>query len=55
MSDIEFRIFLDLLMRSDPWPISGGASQQIMEDFASKESAKRGFPTWTEAYHEFKP
>jgi hypothetical protein len=56
MNDIEFRTFLDLLVCSDPWPIiPAGQSREIMEELAFWESADRGFKSWIEAYHEFKP
>lgn len=53
MSDLEFKIFMDLLMCSDPWPMASG--QDEMEALANKEAVKRGFPDWVTATHLFKP
>jgi len=62
MTDREFRAFLDLLMCSDPWPVDGGGhadvgdgGQSVLEALADRESGKRGFGEWIEAYHDFVP
>lgn len=53
MTDIEFKIFMDLLMCSDPWPMVSG--QDEMTDLADREAKKRGFPDWVTACHLFHP
>jgi len=52
MNDKEYRAFLNLMMRSDPWPVSD-EDQITLEALADKESANRGFKEWITAYHEF--
>lgn len=51
MNDKEFRTFLNLMMVSDPWPLSK-IDNELMEGFANNESVKRGFDNWIVAYHE---
>lgn len=51
MTDEQFKIFLELLMCSDPWPMDHG--HDVMADFADDESRKRGFEDWIDAYHKF--
>ncbi len=53
MLDSEFRAFLDLLMCSDPWPVYGNNSKEVLDNFADKESRIRGYDNWIVAYHEF--
>ena len=55
MSKHEFRAFLDLLMCSDPWPVSDGcgANEKILINFANEESIKQGHIDWIDAYHRF--
>ncbi len=50
MDDRELRIFLDLLMVSDPWPLEYG--QDAMTDVADAESRARGYDNWIDAYHK---
>ena len=50
MDDRELRIFLDLLMVSDPWPLEYG--HEAMTDIADAESRERGYTDWIEAYHK---
>lgn len=49
MNDEEFKVFVQLLMVSDPWPLEYG--HPMMTDFADNEARKRGFPDWIAAYH----
>ncbi len=53
MDDTEFAQFLVLLMCCDPWPVVAGDNQFIMKRMADRESAKRGFKNWVDAYHNF--
>jgi len=53
MSDTQFRDFLDLMMVSDPWPLSPEADESL-KDLADSESRNRGYDSWIVAYHEFK-
>lgn len=50
MNDAELKVFLELLMCSDPWPLEHG--HELMRDFADNESRKRGYADWIEAYHD---
>ena len=50
MTDIELRAFLDLLMCSDPSPVTED-QDKILRDFADRESQRRGFSEWIDAYH----
>lgn len=54
MNDEELRAFLNLLMISDPWPLSEN-EQNILDEFAQRESKKRGYKDWIDAFHAFKP
>lgn len=49
MSDEEFRIFMDLLIVSDPWPLEYGKDQ--MNDLADSLARDRGYDNWIVAYH----
>lgn len=58
MTDKQFRAFLDLMMCSDPWPVTDtgtGDGQDLLLEFASSESRDRGFTDWVTAYHQWKP
>lgn len=53
LSDIEFRVLLDWLMVSDPWPLEAGADA-VMQDLAIREWGARGHEadnSWIVAYH----
>lgn len=52
ISDVVFRSLLDWYMVSDPWPLDDNSNGIIMA-FLSSEAAKRGYDSWTVAYHEF--
>ena len=57
MDDRQFRAFMDLLMCSDPYPVTdqgSGTGENDLLRLANAESIKRGFSAWQEAYHEFK-
>ncbi|KKL75605.1 hypothetical protein LCGC14_2053240 [marine sediment metagenome] len=51
MGDDEFRVLLDLLMVSDPWPLEYG--HEIMTDLADSQARLRGYMDWIAAYHDF--
>ena len=55
MNNMEFRAFLDLLMCSDPWPVSKQSrqfdGQEQMHDVANRLAADRGYSDWIDAYH----
>ena len=56
MTDLEYRMFLDLLMCSDPWPVGterGSDGHEILIEFADKQAHERGFDNWIVAFHEF--
>ena len=50
MNDEEFRALLDLLMVSDPWPLTSGRG--ALEAFADRIAVARGYADWVEAYHK---
>ena len=54
MTDKELRAFLDLMMCSDPWPITWdeGTSEDAMKELANRDSLKRGYDSWIVADHE---
>ena len=52
MSDEGFSCLCELLMVSDPWPLSCVAERYLKEE-ADREARKRGFCDWIEAYHKF--
>lgn len=56
MNDIEYRVFLDLMMCSDPWPVDDGVgmlnTNSLMNDVANRLAVDRGYASWIEAYHE---
>lgn len=54
MTNPERRCLLDLLMVSDPWPLSKKA-QETLEALADKEAKIMGFSDWVEAYHLMLP
>lgn len=51
MNDDQFRVFLDLLMVSDPWPLEYG--HEALNELADEQSRERGYCDWIEAYHKF--
>ena len=51
ISDHDFRLLLDLIMCSDPWPVQGSNNQSGIEVMADKAAKERGFDGWVEAYH----
>jgi hypothetical protein len=54
LTNLERRCLFDLLMVSDPWPLSEKA-KQILEGLADKEAVVMGFPDWIAAYHQMLP
>ena len=53
MSDDEARALWNLIMVSDPWPLSEKEHKLIL-NLANGEAMKRGYESWEIAYHEFK-
>lgn len=51
MDDREFRALLDWFMCSDPWPVDGGDSHDLMSNWLDRASKSRGYTDWVEAYH----
>ena len=51
MNKQELKYFLELLMCSDPWPLSDNESNNILQKYADEESKRQGFSDWIEAYH----
>lgn len=50
----ELRVLCNLLMVSDPWPLSK-ADEMILKNFADEEAKRHGYQDWIEAYHEIGP
>lgn len=50
LTDLEFRMLLDLWMVSDPWPLSPGANDTL-EGLLTMETSLRGFESIVEAFH----
>ena len=53
-TDTEFRALLDLVMVSDPWPLPG-EHESAVNAYLTKESQRRGYADWVEAYHDLSP
>jgi len=51
LTDVQLRSLVDLLMVSDPWPLSREARVALVT-LADAESKIRGFYDWYSAYHE---
>ena len=51
-TDSEFLILLDLLMVSDPWPLTDDDELEYI-DMLRKEAISRGYSDEVAAYHEF--
>ena len=51
MNDNQYRVFLDLMMVSDPWPLEK-ADGEILTRLADNEANRRGYENWIVAYHE---
>jgi len=49
-----FRVMLDLLMVSDPFP-ADEPGRDAFAGFLDAEAWKRGYADWVEAYHGFDP
>jgi hypothetical protein len=47
----EFRALLDWFMCSDPWPVSGDESHELMMEWIDRAAKSRGYKDWVEAYH----
>ena len=55
MNDQEFRAMLDWYMCSDPWPVDpdDNGTHEMMTELLNRESRKRGYDGWVDAYHIF--
>ena len=53
MNSFEFRYLMDLLMVSEPWPLSD-ISHNCLINMVDSEAKERGYSDWITAYHEFK-
>ena len=55
MNDEEFRAMLNLVMCCDPWPIGNddGYNEETVKFLLLRESVKRNYPNWIDAYHNF--
>lgn len=51
LNDAQFRALLNLMMVSDPWPLSGTDSF-LLETLATDEARRRNYKDWIEAYHK---
>lgn len=54
MTQEQYLAFLDLLMCSDPWPISGEDGERahtLLVEFADAQARERGYRDWIMAYH----
>ena len=54
MSEEQYRVLMDLVMCSDPWPLSDKA-RGVVTDLMDEEAEARGYETWTDAYHALEP
>lgn len=54
MNDRQFRALLNLVMASDPTPLSDEEDDTV-RDLLANEAHKRGFMDWIEAFHDFQP
>lgn len=49
MDALEFRVFLNLLMALDPWPLEFGEDE--MKFFADRHAIECGYDGWIDAFH----
>lgn len=54
IDDEVFRVLLDLIMCSDPWPLEED-DEDVLMDAVEARSRLRGYNDFSEAYHEFEP
>ena len=52
MKDLQFRVLLDLMMVSDPWPLTAEANIVFMH-LMDNESKQRGYDDAIQAFHFF--
>lgn len=60
MNEIELRVFTELLMVSDPWPLVDTPEQPthseethaVMQNLADEEAKRLGYSDWIDAYHK---
>ena len=53
MKDMQFRLLLDLMMVSDPWPLPDNGSHDEFINMLRNEAKKRGYDDEIVAYHNF--
>lgn len=46
----EFRVWLELMMVSDPWPLEDHL-RSFATNVLDREAKERGYADWIEAYH----
>ncbi len=52
MNNGEYRAFLDMLMRNDPWCVDDdGENMASLEDYADSVAREYGHEDWIDAYH----
>jgi hypothetical protein len=54
LTEDEFRALLNWWMCSDPWPVpgpDGDRDHETMVNWLNRESRRRGFDGWVDAYH----
>ncbi len=53
MDDQAFVSLMTLMMCSDPWPTSSQTDYVRLNRFLNRESIRRGYADWVDAYHRF--
>ena len=53
MKDMQFRVLLDLMMVSDPWPLPDNGSHDEFINMLRNEAKQRGYDDEIVAYHNF--
>lgn len=51
MKDKQFRVLLDLMMVSDPWPLAEKGSHEVFVELLHNEARNRGYDDEIVAYH----
>lgn len=51
MKDAQFRVLLNLMMASDPWPLLEKGSQEVFVGMLRNEAKARGYDDEIIAYH----
>lgn len=55
MDDYAFMSLMSLMMCSDPWPTSNQDDYKYLNALLNRESIRRGYCDWVDAYHRFEP